>query len=115
MIGDSIRVSTSGLDENINTINAAMQSLEEAINAAKNAGQAAISAAGGETTGVGAAISSVIVDVDMAKLLVVKTQLEDMLKSLSSVSSKYAAVNQSLISKIKALAANENGNSDTTI
>ena len=102
--GGSFKLNTANIASTIAQIDASFQELEEATAKAKMAAEMAINGAGGTGTGVGAAISGAILDINDAELKAAKTQLEEMKGNLSKISSLYSDSNSELIAAINTIA-----------
>lgn len=108
-----IKVNMTELASKVATLKQSFEELEAATTLAKQAGIGAVAAAGGPSTGVGAAIQSAIADISDDQLKTAREQLDLMIDQLSKIQTHYSDMNSQLLESIKKIAANNAGGTPT--
>lgn len=99
----NINVNYTKLAANATSISEGLTDLDNAVSKAATAGESAVSAGGGVSTGVGKAIQDSIAGFPTSQYETAKKVINDLVAAMSAVSSTYSKADANLIEQINAI------------
>jgi len=109
----AIKVNYATLKAKAESLGTKLEDLAKIISNAETAGNDAVTAAGGETTAVGAAIKTSLKTVTDGQLSQISTVVSNMKDAVNKVSTTYQTEAEDFLAAIKRLTANQDGGTGT--